>query len=127
MSPRWALRCLRWSYCAFIVAASGIAMQAALQGHGEVQLGPRHIVVLAAVEIIAAVAFLLEPVELIACAVLLVVYLVAGALSILAGDWIAVLRFIFYGATAAYIVFASHLVNIRHWRSSKQSSSDVRS
>jgi hypothetical protein len=107
MSPRLALRCLRWSYCAFIVAASWKTMQAALEGHGEGPHGPRHLLVLAAVEIIAALALLVEPIELFACAVLLLVYLVASVLSVIGGDWFAILRFIYFGVTAAYIVFTS--------------------
>jgi hypothetical protein len=104
MSPRWTLRGLRWSYCAFIAGASSIAMRSAMQGHGEGSHGAQMILALAATETIAALALLLEPVELIACAVLLIVYAIAGVLSILSADWLAVLRFIFYGVTATYIV-----------------------
>ena len=106
MSPRWTLRGLRWSYCAFITAASSIAMHSAMLGHGEGSHGALMILALAATETIAALALLLElePVELIACAVLLVVYAIAAVISILSADWLAVLRFIFYGVTATYIV-----------------------
>lgn len=106
MSPRWALHSLRWSYCAFIAAASLIAAQTALRGHGEGSHGAHLVLALAAAELFAALAFALEPAELIAGAGLLLVYAIAGTISILSADWLAVLRFIFYGATVAYIVVA---------------------
>ena len=108
MSPRWTLRSLRWSYCAFIAAASITAMRSAMQGHGEGSHGALLILALATTETIAALALLIEaePVELIACVVLLIVYAIAGVISILSGDWLAVLRFIFYAVTAIYIVIA---------------------
>jgi hypothetical protein len=57
---RYALRALRWSYCAFIAAASIAAAH-----------GPKVIVALAVTETLAAIAFAIEPAEVIACAVLL--------------------------------------------------------
>jgi hypothetical protein len=109
MSPRWRLRGLRWSYCAFIAAASISAAASALHGLHEGSHGPQMILALAATETIAALALAIEPVEVIACAVLLIVYCVAGAVSVVSADWVAVLRFIFYAATAAYIVLASRV------------------
>ena len=103
----WTLRGLRWSYCAFIAAASISAAESALHGHNEGPHGPRMIVALAATETITALALVVESVEIIACAVLLVVYCVAGVVSVVSADWVAVLRFIFYAATATYIVLAS--------------------
>ena len=104
---RWTLRALRWSYCVFIAAASVIAAESAVHGHGEGSHGARMILALAVTETIAALALAIERVELVACAVLLLVYTVAGVVSALSADWVAVLRFIFYGVTAAYIVLAS--------------------
>ena len=65
------------------------------------------ILALAVTETIAALAFAIEPVEFIACAVLLLVYCVAGVVSAVSADWVGVLRFIFYAATATYIVLIS--------------------
>jgi hypothetical protein len=107
LSARWALRGLRWSYCAFIGAASITAAESALHGQGEGSHGPQMILALAVTETMAALALAIEPVELIACVVLLLVYSVAGVVSVLSADWVAVLRFIFYGVTATYIVLAS--------------------
>jgi hypothetical protein len=107
MNLRWPLRYLRWSYCAFVAAASLVAAQSALQGHGEGSHGAQMILALAVTEAIAAVALLIEPAEVLACSVLILVYLVAGVVSILSDDWLAVLRFIFYAVTVTYIVLAS--------------------
>jgi hypothetical protein len=104
---RHALRALCWSYCAFIAAASIAAVQSALHGYMEGRRGPRMILALAVTETIAAIAFAIEPVEVIACAVLLLVYCIAGVVSAVSGDWLAILRFIFYAVTAVYIVLAT--------------------
>jgi hypothetical protein len=104
---RFALRALRWSYCAFIAAASIAAAQSALHGYREGTPGSRIILALAVTETMAAIAFALEPVEVIGCAALLLVYCVAGVVSAVSGDWVAILRFIFYAVTAAYIVLAA--------------------
>ena len=82
MSPCWALRGFRWSYCAFIAAASLIAAQSALQGHAEGAHGAHFVLILAAAETIAALTLILEPAELIAGAALLLIYAIAGAISI---------------------------------------------
>jgi hypothetical protein len=65
------------------------------------------ILALAAAETMAALALAVEPIELIACSVLLAVYTIAGVVSVFSADWVAVLRFIFYAATATYIVLTS--------------------
>jgi hypothetical protein len=107
VNPHWTLRGLRWSYCAFIALASLVAAQSALAGHGEGAHGGHAIFALAVTEASAAVALLIEPLELIACATLLLVFSVAAVVSIASSEWLAVLRFIFYGATATHIVLAS--------------------
>jgi hypothetical protein len=107
---RYTLRGLRWSYCAFIAAASISAAQSALHGHKEGlhgSHGSQMIFALAVTETIAALLFAIEPVEFVACAVFLLVYCVAGVVSAVSADWVAVLRFIFYAATATYIVLVS--------------------
>jgi hypothetical protein len=105
-NSRHALRGLRWSYCAFIAAASISAAESALHGHKE---GSQMILGLAVTETIAALAFAIEPVEVIACGVLILVYCVAGVVSAVSCDWVAILRFVFYAATAIYIVLASRV------------------
>jgi hypothetical protein len=107
ISPRWMLRGLRWSYCAFITAASIATAESALHGQGEGSHGSLMIVALASTETLAALALAIEPAELVACGVLFLVYSIAGVVSVLSADWKAVLRFIFYAVTAIYIVFAS--------------------
>jgi hypothetical protein len=107
MNPRWLLRALRWSYCVFIATASITAAQSALGGQGEGSHGAQMILALASIEAVAALALAIEPIELIACGVLLPVYSIAGVVSVLSADWEAVLRFVFYAATATYIVLAS--------------------
>ena len=104
------LRGLRWSYCAFIVAASMTTAQSALHGQGEGSHGSHMILALASTETLAALALAIEPVQLTAFSVLLLVYSIACFVSVQSADWTAVLRFIFYAATAAYIVLASRNV-----------------
>jgi hypothetical protein len=53
-----------------------------------------------------------EPVQLLACGVLLAVYTIAGVVSVVSADWLAVLRFIYYAATAIYIVLASRMYKL---------------
>jgi hypothetical protein len=107
MSPRWMLRGLRWSYCIFITAASITTAESALGGQGEGSHGPQTILALASIEACAALALAIEPIELVACGVLLLVYTIASVVSVLSADWEAVLRFVFYAATAIYIVLVS--------------------
>jgi hypothetical protein len=101
------LRGLRWSYCVFIAAASITAAASTLHGLHEGSLHPQMILALAGTEAVAAVALAIEPIEVIACAVLLVVYLIAAVVSVFSADLTGVLRFIFYAAAATYIVLAS--------------------
>lgn len=109
MSPAWMLRGLRWSYCVFIAAASIATAESAVHGHGGDSHGPPLILALASIETIAAFALAIEPIELPAWGVLLAVYAIAGVVSVVSADWIAVSRFIFYAATATYIVLTSRM------------------
>lgn len=113
MSGVWALRGLRWAYVAFIAAASAMAVRAGMQGNGEGSHDAYVVLVLAIPELIAALAFLVGPVEVAACAVLVLVYAAATALSLASGDWLALLRFFFYGTTAIYIVLANRSILAR--------------
>jgi hypothetical protein len=106
MSPKWTLRALRYAYVAFIAAASAMALQAALAADAA-DPHSKHALVLAGPELLAALAFLFEPVERIACAVLLLVFLAATAVSLLTGDLLGPLRFIYFAATAIFIVLAN--------------------
>jgi hypothetical protein len=102
----WALRSLRWAYVAFIAAASAAAIQSGLRGAGEGSHSGHFVLALAIPELVAALAFLVEPLEVVACGVLLVVYVVAGAVSLASGDYLAPLRFLYFAATAVLIVSA---------------------
>jgi len=106
MNAVWMLRVLRWAYVAFISAASGIAVDAGAHGRGEGKHGASVVLALAIPELIAALAFLVEPLEVAACVVLLVVFAAAGILSLMSGDVLAPLRFLYFAATAFYIVQA---------------------
>lgn len=106
MKPIWALRSLRWSYVAFIAAASSVAVAAGAHGTGEGRHHASLVLALAIPECIAALAFLLERFEVAACAVLVAIYMIATGLSLEAGDFLAVLRFVFFGVSAVYIVQA---------------------
>jgi len=97
MNQAWALRGLRWSYCAFIAWAS---LQTFLQSRLERDF---HALILSSVEIAAIAAFLFAPLEIIACVVLLVVYAIAAALT-LAAHHDMPLRFVYFAMTAIYIV-----------------------
>jgi hypothetical protein len=107
MSPRWMLPGLRWTYCVFIAAASITAAASAQHGLHEGTNHPQVILALASTETVAVLALAIEPIQVIGCAGLLVVYLIAGVVSVFSADLIGVLRFIFYAAVAAYIVLAS--------------------
>jgi hypothetical protein len=93
-----ALRIFRLIYVVFILSASAQTLIGA--PHGD-----EHAVILAAVEIVAALLFLRRDCEIAACAVLLVIYAIATGLSAVYGDWS--LRFIYYGATAVFITYLS--------------------
>jgi hypothetical protein len=100
MSEVWALRVLRWSYCAFIASAS---LQTFLQARGDRDV---HALILSSVEIAAIAAFLFVPLEVIACGVLLIVYAIAATLTAAMHHDIP-LRFVYFATTAVYIVIAS--------------------
>ena len=99
MSDAWALRLLRWSYCAFIAWASA---QVFLAGSGAHELHAR---LLAGAEVAAITAFLIPPLEIGAAAVLMIVYAVASVITLMQGQ--PPIRFVYYAATALYIVWAS--------------------
>jgi predicted metal-binding membrane protein len=101
MTPTWTLRLLRWSYCAFIAWASAQTFLSALGAHD------LHAKLLSGVEMAAITALLFPPIELVAAAVLLIVYAIASVLTVLSGE--PPVRFVFYGVTALYIVWASRL------------------
>jgi len=103
----WALRVLRWAYVAFIAAASLDAVRSSLTAAGKGGRSSHLVLFLAVPERLAARAFLFEPFEIAAGAVLLMVYLAAGVVSAASGDVLAVLRFVYYAATAVLIVVAS--------------------
>jgi hypothetical protein len=104
MNEVWMLRTLRWAYVAFIAAASGVAVYAGALGTGQAKHGPYIVLALAIPELLAALAFLVEPLEVAACAVLLFIYAAATALSLASGDFLAPLRFLYFAATAIFIV-----------------------
>jgi hypothetical protein len=99
VSETWALRLLRWSYCAFIAWAS---VRTFVEARAEHDFHP---LVLSGVEIAAIAAFLFTPLETIACAVLLVVYAIAAVLTMAAHEDLP-LRFVYFAMTAVYIVIA---------------------
>lgn len=104
MSDAWALRAFRWSYVAFIAWASVKAFVGAFTEHPPAELSPHSLAALAGIEVLAALLFCIEPLEAPACALLLAVYTVAAAVSIAHGE--APLRFVYYAATAVYIIMA---------------------
>ena len=98
MSAVWKLRLFRWIYVAFLVQAS---VSTALGGlhHAHENMHGSH--VLALIEIVAALAFLIERVEGYAATALIAVFAIATVLSIASGEW--PLRFFYYAATALFI------------------------
>ena len=94
MSARWALRGLRWSYCAFIAWASAQTFFHA--GHDP------HALVLSVVELAAIAAFLFKRTETIACYILLIVFGLAALLTAMDGE--VPLRFAYYAMTAIGIL-----------------------
>ena len=100
-----ALAAFRLIYVAFIVTA-GIETLIYEKAPGLPTLaGIPALMLLASVEILAAILFLFRRSEWWACAALLAVYAVATAISAAFGDWS--LRFVYYGATALFIVMAA--------------------
>jgi hypothetical protein len=89
----WALRALRWSFCAFIVFASVQTFMSAPGGRG----GVPHLA-LSGVEIAAALALLVPRLAVAASLALCAVFAIAAVLTFAGGE--APLRFAYYGATA---------------------------
>lgn len=104
MSALWRLRMLRWSYALFIAAASAQTFLNP-QAHGHTGVGIR---ILAGFEFLAAVAFLFGVFDLPACAVLVIVYAIATAITIASGQ--SPLRFVFYATTAIFITLQEHVM-----------------
>ena len=102
----WMLRTLRFVYVAFIAAASGVAIRASLHGAGEAGHGTRVVLILALVELIAALAFLVDRIEVAACTLLILTYATAAISSVESADFLAPLRFAYFAATAIYLVKA---------------------
>lgn len=106
------LNIYRWVYVVFIVFASGRtflsadSLSAHQGAHGA--FGAAHLKVLAAAEIVAAIAFLAKPIERIAGAALIVIYAIAATISIAFGEIPA--HLFFYAATVLFLVRANILI-----------------
>jgi hypothetical protein len=61
---------------------------------------------------VAALAFLAEPVEVAACALLVAIYAAAATVSAASGDLLAPLRLLYFAATAVFIVIAHRRAGI---------------
>ncbi len=109
LSTPTALAIFRAIYVAFIVTASLTALHHEKPPGLPVLAGIPALMLLAGIEILAAILFLFRRSELTACLVLLAVYAVATVISASFGDWS--LRFVYYGATAIFIVMASRNVH----------------
>jgi hypothetical protein len=114
----WRLRILRWAYVVFISAASGAAIAKGLHGSGEARHDATVVLAVAIPELLAALALLVEQIEIVACGVLLLVYAAASILSLEAGDVLAPFRFVYFAATAAYIVHEHRSMRARVLRQS---------
>jgi|HubBroStandDraft_3_1064219.scaffolds.fasta_scaffold649858_2 hypothetical protein len=99
----WPLRILQWSFCATIAWAS---LQTFLEARGSHDL---HALLLSGVELLAIAAFLFERLAITACAALIGVFAIAAAVTTLEGQ--VPLRFLYFAATAAYIVLAQRVQN----------------
>jgi hypothetical protein len=99
---KWALRALRWSYCAFIAWASWQTFQSAHFGH------EHHALILSSIELIAIIAFPFERSELPAAVVLIGVYAIAAVITML--DEQVPIRFVFFAVTAFYIVYSRRVM-----------------
>ena len=97
----WALRGLRWSYCAFIAWANTQILLGFLGTHAGYDIPA---LALAGIQWIAILVFLFEKFEVTACIVLVCAYIAAAALATLTGE--IPLRYVYYAATAIYIVLA---------------------
>ncbi|MGD0141890.1 MAG: hypothetical protein ABSC92_01885 [Rhizomicrobium sp.] len=100
-----ALVIFRLIYVAFIVTASVTTLLSEKAPGLPAFAGIPTLTILASAEILAAILFLFRWSEVWACAALLVVYAIATAISVIAGDW--TLRFLYYGATAVFIALAA--------------------
>jgi hypothetical protein len=98
----WSLGALRWSFCAYIAWLSARTFAG---GWAERDL---HALVLAGAEMIAVAAFLIERWALGACIALLAIFAIAAVVTALRGE--LPLRFLYFGATAAHIVFAQRVL-----------------
>ncbi|HEY8949162.1 MAG TPA: hypothetical protein VIM56_09795 [Rhizomicrobium sp.] len=103
MKPIWALNGLRWSYCAFIAWTTLQTLLAAREG------GDVHALILSGVELAASAAFLLPSLEVIACAVLLAVYVIAAGLTVTVHHEVP-LRFAYFAMTAICVVAVTRAV-----------------
>ena len=105
MSSAEALRAFRWTYVAFIVSAS---TETVPQPPHDRSSAHAHLAaavpLLALTEIAAALLLLSERAEILACVLLLSVYAAAAAISLAQG--VVPLRFVYYAASACYIVVA---------------------
>ena len=97
MKTTWPFAALRWSYALFIAYSSAQTFLATLESahHGG------HVLVLSAVEFLAALALLVESWVVPAAAALVAVYAAAAVLTGLAGE--LPLRFVYYAATAVVL------------------------
>ena len=103
----WPLRMFRWIYCSFIAWSSAQTYLAARVTHD------LHAMLLAGAELVAIAAFLFRRLEFPACAALVFIFAVAAVLVSLQGG--VPMRFLYFGATARYIVAASRAQPARDW------------
>jgi hypothetical protein len=87
----------RLIFVAFLVVASAMTIAGAHGGHFAMAARP-----LASAEIVAALLFLFRRTQRLALAGLLAVFTMASVMAIIAGEM--PLRFVYYAATAAFIV-----------------------
>jgi uncharacterized membrane protein len=97
VSGVWAVRALRWSFCAFIVYASAQSFVPAFAGRVDHRHG-HELLVLSGVEILAALALLIPRAAFAATIALCVVFAIAAVLTAASGE--VPLRFAYYAATA---------------------------
>jgi len=106
MSPQSALYLYRVVFVAFIVWASAKTFAegwAAAPGHAGALAGSGHIRLLAATEIVAALAFLWPAAQIWAGAALILIFAIATVLDLMMGGVPA--RFAYYSATVMILVF----------------------
>jgi|SRR5579871_1656972 len=103
MSTSRALLVFRTVFVAFIVFASARALLVVDAFANSAHIARPHLIALACVEILAAIALLWERTELAAAGVLLLVFGTAAVLDATAGD--IPIRYAYYSATALFVVF----------------------